>query len=55
MFELTVGILATLAFPIIAVTVYHRGEAWRNRRAGVRKTQKIKLSARDRTRTSGEG
>ena len=47
MFELTVGILATLAFPVIAVSVYHRREAWRNRRAGVRKTQKIKLAARE--------
>ena len=53
MFELIVGILATLAFPVIAVSVYHRREAWRNRRAGVRKTQKIKLSSRDRKREEG--
>jgi hypothetical protein len=55
MFELIVGILAALAFPIIVVSVYHRREAWRNRRAGVRKTQKIKLSAEDRARLDREG
>ena len=47
MFELFVGILATLAFPVIVVSAYNRREAWRNRRAGVRKTQKIKLDRRD--------
>jgi hypothetical protein len=55
MFELLVGILLALAFPIIAVSVYHRREAWRNRRAAVRKTQKIKLSAAERARADREG
>ena len=47
MFELIVGVLATLAFPVIVVSAYNRREAWRNRKAGVRKTQKIKLAPRD--------
>jgi type II secretory pathway pseudopilin PulG len=50
MVELIVGILATLAFPIVAVYVYHRREVWKNRRAGVRRTQKIKLAAREKER-----
>jgi hypothetical protein len=48
MLELIVGILAALAFPVIAVSVYHRGEARRNRKAAVRRTQKIKLAPRDK-------
>ena len=47
MFELILGILATLAFPIVAVSVYHRLDGWRNRRAGVRKTRQFKLSTRE--------
>ena len=50
MFELIVGVLAALAFPVVAVSVYHRREAWRNRKAGVRRTQKIKRASRDKER-----
>ena len=46
MYELMIGVGAMLAFPLIAVTVYHRREGRRNRKAGVRKTQKIALPTR---------
>lgn len=55
MFELIVGILVALAFPVVAVSVYHRREARRNRKAGVRKTQKIKLATRDEGRNETGG
>jgi hypothetical protein len=48
MLELIVGVLAALAFPVVVVYVYHRREVWKNRRAGVRRTQKIKLARRDK-------
>ena len=54
MFELILGILAALAFPVIVVSVYHRWEAWRNRKAGVRRTQTIKLASRDKDDATGK-
>jgi hypothetical protein len=50
MIELIVGILAALAFPVIAVSVYHRREAWRNRKAAARRTQKFQLATREEDR-----
>lgn len=55
MFELILGILAALAFPLIAVSVYHRREARRNRKAAVRRTQKIKLASREKPRDTDPG
>jgi hypothetical protein len=51
MLELIAGVMAALAFPVVAVSIYHRREAWRNRKAGLRRTQKIKLSSQEKGRT----
>jgi hypothetical protein len=40
---LTLGVGATLAFPILAIVVHWRREKRHNRRMGVRRTDKIEL------------
>ncbi len=41
------GIGAALAFPIVAVSTYRRAERRRNRKMGVRRNDKIRLTPRD--------
>lgn len=40
---LAVGVAAAALFPIVAVTVYARRDRRRNRKAGARRTDKIRL------------
>jgi hypothetical protein len=43
MFELTIGVVAALLFPIVAVVIHQKRDVRRNRRAGRRRNDKIKL------------
>ena len=43
MFELTIGVVAALVFPVLAIIVHRQREASRNRRAGRRRTDRISL------------
>jgi len=43
MFELAVGLVAALAFPIIAIAVHQGRDTRRNRRAGRRRNDRIRL------------
>ena len=43
MFELMIGVGAALAFPIVAIVVHQRRERFRNRKAGRRRNDKIRL------------
>ncbi len=43
MFELTIGLLAALAFPVIAVIVHQQRDHRRNRKAGRRRNDKIRM------------
>jgi hypothetical protein len=43
MFELMVGIGAAIAFPVIAIVVHQRRDRIRNRKAGRRRNDKIRL------------
>jgi hypothetical protein len=40
---LTLGVTAALAFPVVAIVVHRRRERRRNRRMGMRRTDKIQL------------
>lgn len=41
---LAIGVAATITFPVMAVLIHRRRERRRNRKAGVRKTDKIRLT-----------
>ena len=43
MFELMIGVGAALAFPVVAIMVHQRRDRARNRKAGRRRNDKIRL------------
>ena len=43
MFELAIGLVAAVAFPIVAIVVHQQRDFLRNRRAGRRRTDRIRL------------
>lgn len=43
MFGLIIGVVTAVAFPIVAVMVHQSRDRMRNRRAGRRRTDKIRL------------
>jgi hypothetical protein len=43
MFELSIGVVAALIFPVLAIIVHRQRDAARNRRAGRRRTDRISL------------
>jgi hypothetical protein len=44
MFELAIGLVAALLFPILVILVHQRRESRRNRRAGRRRTDGIRIN-----------
>ncbi len=44
---LALGVAATLTFPVVAVIVHQRRDRRRNKKAGVRRTDKIRLTGED--------
>jgi hypothetical protein len=44
MVELTIGLVAALVFPIVVILVHQKRDMVRNRRAGRRRNDKIKLN-----------
>jgi hypothetical protein len=44
MVELAIGLVAALLFPILAVVIHQKRDSWRNRRAGRRRNDRIRLN-----------
>ncbi len=43
MFELAIGLVAALMFPIVVIIVHQRRDVLRNRRAGRRRNDRIRM------------
>jgi hypothetical protein len=44
MYELAIGLVAALVFPVAVILIHQKRDTMRNRRAGRRRNDKIKLN-----------